>query len=124
MFKTKHWMVVIVLTLSMSFSLAASAGGGPDVGKYMRHQLRTAEKVLFPVRLLLKYRDEIGLTQTQIDRVEKLQVTRQEQMIQEKADIRVMELKFSSFFDFTLVDLQIRCNCSYILLCFIPFDQL
>jgi Spy/CpxP family protein refolding chaperone len=97
MHKTTHWMVVIVLTLSMSFSLAAYSGGGPDVGKYMRHRLRTAEKILFPVRLLLEYRNEISLTQNQIDRIEKLQVARQEQIIQEKADIRVLELKFSNY---------------------------
>jgi Spy/CpxP family protein refolding chaperone len=72
----------------------------PMQRKMMRHArfgIMMAEKNLFPAEMLLRNKDEIGLTKDQVTRIEKMQELYQESVIRKQADIKVEELKFRSY---------------------------
>ena len=81
---------------SFTFMLEAA----PMQRKMMRHArfgIMMAEKNLFPAKMLLRNKDEIGLTKDQVTRIEKMQELYQESVIRKQADIKVEELKFRSY---------------------------
>lgn len=95
----KFLIVVLSLTL-MGASLMAVAGQGWDSRgkmKHARYGIHMAEKNLFPPRMLLKFQEKIGLNEDQVKKIEKLHDQFQESMIRRKADIKIKELKLSSY---------------------------
>jgi Spy/CpxP family protein refolding chaperone len=86
----------IVLLASLSLSLTAEMGFGDQMKRrgFRRHM---AEKNLFPVHQLLKFKDEVGLTDEQVAKIEKMQLAHSEYVVKKRADIKVSELKFASY---------------------------
>jgi Spy/CpxP family protein refolding chaperone len=81
---------------SFSFTLESA----PMQRKMMRHArfgIMMAEKNLFPAKLLLRVKDEIGLTEEQTNKIEKMEELYQESAIKKQADIKIQELKFHSY---------------------------
>lgn len=63
-------------------------------GKY---GIRLADKNLFPAPMLLKFKDDIGLTTEQVKRIEKIQETQKEYSIKKQADIDIKKLKLNTY---------------------------
>ena len=77
--------------------LAVCAGNSRDMMKHARFGIQMAEKNLFHGRMLLAFKDEIGLTPEQVSRIETMQGKFQEATIRQEADIKVEELKLQSY---------------------------
>jgi Spy/CpxP family protein refolding chaperone len=94
--KTLIVILSIVLLASFSFSLTTGMGVGDKMKRrgFRRHM---AEKNLFPVHQLLKFKDEVGLTDEQVTKIEKMQLVHSEYVVKKKADIKVSELKFAAY---------------------------
>jgi len=102
---SKNTNVFRVLLLVLVFSGGLLARGGvPDLTRHMRPGIGMAERVLFSVNMLLKYKDEIGLTSSQIEKIEGARTTTHEAHIRGRADIRVLELKFADLLKAGKVD--------------------
>lgn len=89
-------VLIITFLLLAAFSFNLGAAWAPDMMKHMRYGIRMAEQNLFSGRMLLKMKDDIGLTPEQIGKIEKMQNAHQEDMIKVNADIKVLELKLQS----------------------------
>ena len=90
-------LIIAGLVLASFYFMLESA---PMQRKMMRHArfgIMMAEKNLFPAQLLLRVKDEIGLTEEQVNKIEKMEVLYQESNIRKQADIKVKELKFHSY---------------------------
>ena len=82
----------------ISFSLILSAKfRSPDMMKHMRFGIRMAEKNLFSPRVLLRAKDEIGLTADQVAKIEKLHLAYQESSIRGKSEVNVLQIKFDAY---------------------------
>ena len=66
--------------------------------KHARMGIKMAEKNLFPPRMLLKFKDEIGLSADQVSKIEKIRDSFQERAIKGKADIKILEMKLDNYF--------------------------
>jgi Spy/CpxP family protein refolding chaperone len=91
--------IAVLMLVSFHVTLSAKTGQRRH-HKMMRHArfgIMMAEKNLFPAFALLKHKEEIGLTQEQVTKIEKMQELHQETFIRKQADIKVKELKFNSF---------------------------
>lgn len=89
----------VLMLVSFHMTLSAKAGQMRQY-KMMRHArfgIMMAEKNLFPAFILLKHKEEIGLTQDQVTKIEKMQELQHETFIRKQADIKVKELKFNSY---------------------------
>jgi len=94
----KTGIVVMAIVLLISFSLTLTGRmGSSDQMRHRKFRRHMAEKNLFPVYQLLKFKDEIGLTAEQVSRIEKMQLVHQEYIVKKHADIKVLELKFASY---------------------------
>ena len=90
-------LIIAGFVLTSSYFMLESA---PMERKMMRHArfgIMMAEKNLFPANLLLRVKDEIGLTQEQTNKIEKMEGIYQESAIRKQADIKIQELKFHSY---------------------------
>ena len=90
-------LIIAGFVLTSSYFMLESA---PRERKMMRHArfgIMMAEKNLFPANLLLRFKDEIGLTQEQTDKIEKMEGLYRESDIRKQADIKIQELKFHSY---------------------------
>jgi len=90
-------LIIAGVVLASFYFMLESA---PMQRKMMRHArfgIMMAEKNLFPAQLLLRVKDEIGLTEEQVNKIEKMEVLYQESNIRKQADIKVKELKFHSY---------------------------
>jgi Spy/CpxP family protein refolding chaperone len=93
-------IIVLVIMGLMLVSMSLTLESAPRQRKMMRHTgfgLMMAEKNLFPAFMLLKFKDEIGLTEAQIDKLEKMQQSSQEARIKKQADIKIQELRMKAY---------------------------
>jgi Spy/CpxP family protein refolding chaperone len=65
--------------------------------EHARFGIMLVDKNLFPAPVLLKHKDDIGLTAEQVGKIEKMQVQQQETFIKKQAEINVKELKLGTF---------------------------
>lgn len=65
--------------------------------EHARFGIMLVDKNLFPAPMLLKHKDDIGLTAEQVDKIEKMQAQQQEMFIKKQAEISVKELKLGTF---------------------------
>ena len=96
---TKKLTVLVIAGLMlMSVNLLAGPRGADrDMMRHARFGIHMAEQNLFPGFMLLKHKDEIGLTQDQVKKIEKMEEAHKEAGIRKQADIEVLELKLHSF---------------------------
>lgn len=103
---TKKVTILIAAVLMLiSMNLMAERGSrGRDMVKHARFGIHMAEKNLFPGSMLLKFKDEIGLTAEQVKKIEKMTELFQEAAIRKQADIKVKGLKVRSYLKEEQVD--------------------
>ncbi len=100
-------IIISAIAALMLISVSFARERGPKDRRMLKHagyRIMMAEKNLLPARILLKVKDEIGLTGEQIDKIEKMQEVYQETAIKKQADIKVQELKLSSYLKEDKVD--------------------
>ncbi len=98
----KQTLVVVVLALVFLFGTTFNAYAKGQRGKMMRHSgfgLKMAEKNLFSAGMLLKLKDEIGLSEAQVKKIEKMQYKFQEFKIKSSADAKLIGLQIKSEFN-------------------------
>jgi len=103
---TKKVTILITAVLFfVSLNLLAQYGArGRDMVKHARFGIHMAEKNLFSGSMLLKFKDEIGLTEEQVSKIEKMSNLFQEAVIRQQADIKVKGLKLRSYLKEEKVD--------------------
>jgi Spy/CpxP family protein refolding chaperone len=99
MTKMRSILIVAVLVLLSLDLMAGPAGRGRDMMKHTRYGIHMAENNLFPGYILLKYKDEIGLTEDQVSKIDKIRDLFQETKIKKHADIKIKELKLRSYLE-------------------------
>ncbi|MCP5103855.1 MAG: hypothetical protein GY950_10775 [bacterium] len=90
-------ILAVVGIMLISFQLSLSAAPGQKMMKHARFGLRMAEKNLFPSWMLLRHKEELGLTGDQTGKIEKMKELYSESVIRKQADIKVKELKFNTY---------------------------
>ncbi len=94
---TKRVTILIFASLVLvSFMLTAA----PQHQKMMKHAkfgIRMAEKNLFPAKFLLRVKDEVGLSESQVAKIEKMSLLQTETFVRNRADIKIKELQFAAF---------------------------
>lgn len=93
-------VIILIIAGFVLASFSFTLESAPRQRKMMRHArfgIMMAEKNLFPAKLLLRVKDEIGLTQEQTNKIEKMEGLYQESDIRKQADIKIQELKFHSY---------------------------
>ena len=88
---------LILMAANFSANAEAAAPPGRDMMKHARFGIRMAERNLLPAYMLLKFKDEIGLTEDQVNKIEKMQEQFAEYAIKQKADLKIKEMKFHSY---------------------------
>jgi Spy/CpxP family protein refolding chaperone len=103
---TKKVTILIALVLIfVSMNLVAQHDATDwDRVKHARFGIRMAEKNLFSGSMLLKFKDEIGLTAEQVSKIEEMSGLFQEAVIKKQADIKVKGLKVRSYLKEEQVD--------------------
>jgi Spy/CpxP family protein refolding chaperone len=103
---TKKVTILIgAVLIFVSMSLLAQHGTrGRDMVKHARFGIHMAEKNLFSGSMLLKFKDEIGLTAEQVGKIEKMSDLFQEAAIRKQADIKIKGLKVRSYLKEEQVD--------------------
>lgn len=99
MIKKVTILVLAGLVLTGANLLAGPAGKDRDLMKHARFGIHMAEKNLFHGWMLLKFKEEIGLTREQVSQIENMQELFQEATIRKQADIKVDELKLQSYLE-------------------------
>ncbi|MCX6581698.1 MAG: hypothetical protein NT166_16125 [Candidatus Aminicenantes bacterium] len=85
-----------LLLVTMYFTLGAEMRP-QRMMEHARFGIMLVDKNLFPAPILLKHKDDIGLTAEQVGKIEKMQVQQQESFIKRQADISVKELKLGAY---------------------------
>ena len=65
--------------------------------QYGRYGIRLADKNLFPAPMMLRFKDDIGLTADQVKKIEKIQDTQKELFIKKQADIDIKKIKLNAY---------------------------
>ena len=81
----------------VSVNFVDAAGRRGDMMKHSRFHIRMAESNLFPGKMLLKFKDEIGLTEKQEQKISKMSEMFQEANIRANADLKIQEMKLKSY---------------------------
>lgn len=87
--------IVMVLVLAAGFYMWAA----PQRENGMKHAgfgLMMAEKFFLGPEMLLKHKDELGLSQDQVAKIEKMRDAFMESHIKQQADIKIKEMKLRS----------------------------
>lgn len=101
----KVTILIAAVLILISMNLMAERGSrGRDMVKHARFGIHMAEKNLFSGSMLLKFKDEIGLTEEQVSKIEKMSDLFQEAVIKKQADIKVKGLKVRSYLKEEQVD--------------------
>ena len=101
----KVTILIAAVLILISMNLMAERGSrGRDMVKHARFGIYMAEKNLFSGSMLLKFKDEIGLTAEQVSKIEKMTDLFQEAAIRKQADIKVKGLKVRSYLKEEQVD--------------------
>ena len=86
---------ILILLMFLIFNANLEAVNGRGINR-MRHGIRMAEQNLFPVHMLLRFKAEIGLTDTQVKEIEKIRLTHHELSIKQTSEIKLKELKLGT----------------------------
>jgi len=101
----KVTILIAAVLVFVSIRLLAEPGARDrDMVKHARFGIHMAEKNLFPGHMLLKFKDEIGLTAEQVSKIEKMKDLFQEATVKKQADIKVKGLKIRSYLTEEQVD--------------------
>jgi Spy/CpxP family protein refolding chaperone len=103
---TKKVMAVAAAVLIVfAVGIFLSAAPGPrDRMKHAGFGLNMAEKSFLHCEMLLKFKDEIGLTPEQVGKIEKMRDSFTEASIKQEADIKIQGLKLISILKKDQVD--------------------
>jgi Spy/CpxP family protein refolding chaperone len=105
MMTKKVTILFTAVLIFVSMSLLAQHGTrGRDMVKHARYGIHMAEKNLFPGSMLLKFKDEIGLTAEQVGKIEKMTELFHEAAIKKQAEIKIKGLKVRSYLKEEQVD--------------------
>jgi Spy/CpxP family protein refolding chaperone len=88
---------LILMAANLNLNAEAASPPGRDMMKHARFGIRMAEKNLLPAHMLLRFKDEIGLTQDQVNKIETMQEQFMEYAIKQKANLKIKEMKFHSY---------------------------
>lgn len=88
---------LILMAANFNANAEAASPPGKNMMKHARFGIRMAERNLLPAHMLLRFKDEIGLTQDQVNKIEKMQEQFAEYAIKQKADLKIKEMKFHSY---------------------------
>jgi len=95
----KKFIVVIMAgILFVSFTLFMDAKPNPqEMMKRMHYGIRMAEQNLIPGKILIRMKDKIGLSEKQVQQIQKLDAAFQEAQIMSDADAKVKYLKVKNY---------------------------
>lgn len=91
----------MVISLMFLFGNTLDAKRGSQRSQKMRHSsfgLKMAQKNLLPAQMLLRFKTEIGLTDTQVKKIEKMQLDYKKYKIKSTADVKLIGLKINTEF--------------------------
>lgn len=101
----KVTLLIAAVLMVMVGSLALQAEARrPDMMKHSRFGIRMAEKNMIPARMLLQHKDELGLSDQQVAKIEGMQTKFQEAHIRGQADIKVKQLKLRNYLKSDKID--------------------
>lgn len=101
--KVTLFIAAILMVMVGSLALQAEARR-PDMMKHSRFGIRMAERNMIPARMLLQHKDELGLTDTQVSKIESMQTKFQEASIRGNADVKVKQLKLQNYLKSDKID--------------------
>jgi Spy/CpxP family protein refolding chaperone len=93
-------IIFITITMLLVSVFTYAQGHGPMDRKMLKHagfRIMMVEKNLLPANVLLKFKDEIGLTPDQVNKITKMQDGFRETTIKKQADLKISELKLESY---------------------------
>ncbi|MDQ1351347.1 MAG: hypothetical protein QG657_1649 [Acidobacteriota bacterium] len=93
-------IIILAITGLMLVTAYLTLGAQMMPQRMMEHArfgIMLVDKNLFPAPMLLKHKDEIGLTAEQVSKIEKMQAEQQEIFIKKQAESNVKELKLSTY---------------------------
>jgi hypothetical protein len=88
---------LLIFILSGYFINAGMGTGEGGTFQHMKFGLKMAEKNLFHAGMLLKIKDKIGLSQSQVKKIEKMKASHEELWIKKEADIKILKLKLDNY---------------------------
>ncbi len=97
----KKKLLIMAIALAFLFGNILNAKPRGQRSKMMRHSgfgMKMAEKNLYPAEKLLRFKAEIGLSESQVKKIEKMQVNFQEFLIKNSADAKLIGLKIKTEF--------------------------
>ena len=100
---------LLIMVIALVFLLGNTLNAVPKAqrSKMMRHSgfgMKMAEKNMIPARMLLNFKAEIGLTDVQVKKIEKMQLNYQEYVVKSSADAKLIGIKISSEFNMDKVN--------------------
>ena len=93
-------LIVVIMAgiLFVSFTLFMDAQPNPqEMMKRMHYGIRMAEQNLIPGKILIRMKDKIGLSEKQVQQIQKLDAAFQEAQIMSDADAKVKYLKVKNY---------------------------
>ena len=102
--KTIFFPVMVLLLSSLSPAAQADKRLQPNLLNNLRFGLYMAENNLFEARLVLRLKNEIGLSAPQEQKIENLMLAYEESAIRRGSDVKVLELKFASLLKGNRID--------------------
>lgn len=90
-------IMIFLIAVVLVISNLQAALGSPQMSRHMKYGIHMAEKNLFTGRMLLKMKDDIGLTEDQVATIEKMRTAQKENRIQREAGLKVLQLEFDSY---------------------------
>ena len=92
-------ILIMVIMLTFLFGNVIEAKPKAQRSKMMRHSgfgLKMAENNLFPARMLLNFKQDIGLSEKQVKKIEKMEFNFQGFMIKSSADAKLIGLQIKA----------------------------
>jgi Spy/CpxP family protein refolding chaperone len=92
---------ILIMAIMLVFVFGSLLDAKPR-SQMMRHSgfnLRMVERNLLPARMLLRMKAEIGLTTSQVNKIEKMQLDYKEFVIKSSADVKLIGLKMKTEFN-------------------------
>lgn len=89
--------MIFLIAMVLVISTLQPAAGSPQMTRHMKYGIHMAERNLFTARMLLKMKDDIGLTAEQAAVIEKMQTAYKANQIKKNADIKTLRLKFDTY---------------------------
>jgi Spy/CpxP family protein refolding chaperone len=97
---------ILIMAIMLVFLFGSILDSKPR-SQMMRHSgfnLRMVERNLLPARMLLRMKAEIGLTTSQVNKIEKMQLDYKEFIIKSSANVKLIGLKMKTEFNAEMVN--------------------